>query len=445
MEKNKYPFYFIIVALLSLFLGINFGLIAGFQYVIPDFIKETLSFNAVRPLHTLFVVSWILLAAIGGIYYYITTNPSLKIFNYKLIKWHFWIFIITGIGIAISYLSKKFAGKEYLEFPSYFYFPIVLGWILFGINYFKSMLPSFKKWPVYYYMWSTGIVLMIFHFTEAHLWLLPYFKDNYIQNIAIQWKSGGSYVGSWNMLVYGTALFVMEKISGENSYATSKKAFFFYFLGLTNLMFGWAHHIYMVPTAPWIRYFAYMISMTEWIILFSIIYDWKKNLSQEKKIQFSIAYKFMILADLWVFLNIILALLISIPSINLFTHGTHITVAHSMGTTIGINTLILFSSITYIFNEAFTFTENIIKKLKKGIQIFHISFILFWITLLIMGLKKSIWLFSNSTENFGKFQDSQHILHLTFVVFGIGMIVGLGIIIYNLLQVAFKNKTFLKQ
>ncbi len=437
MERNNYPFYFILIALISLLLGMAFGLLAGFQYIIPDFIKETLPFNAIRPLHTLFVVSWILLAAIGGIYYYLSN----KFLNYKLIKSHFWIFIITGIGIAISYLSKNFAGKEYLEYPSYFYFPIVLGWILFGINYFKSMLPSFRNWPVYYYMWATGIVLMIFHFTEAHLWLLPYFRDNFIRNIAMQWKSGGSYVGSWNMLVYGTALFVMEKISNDNRYATSKKAFFFFFLGLTNLMFGWAHHIYMVPTASWIRYFAYMISMTEWIILFSIIYDWKKSLSQEKKNQFSIAYKFMILADLWVFMNIVLALLISIPAINLFTHGTHITVAHSMGTTIGINTLILFSSVTYIFNTEFSFTEKIIKNLKTGIGVFHISFILFWITLLIMGLKKSIWLFGNSTETFSKFQESQHTLHLTFVLFGIGIITGLGIIIINLMNTFQQKQT----
>lgn len=441
MQNNKYPFYFIITALVALFLGMCFGLLGGIQYVFPDFIKEKLPFNAVRPLHTLFVVSWILLAAIGGIYYYLKSNSTRQFYSNSFVKWHFWIFILTGIGIAISYLTKNFAGKEYLEFPSYYYFPIVLGWILLSINYFKSMIPSFKTWPVYYYMWSTGIVLMIFHFTEAHLWLLPYFRDHYIQNIAIQWKSGGSYVGSWNMLIYGTALFVMEKINGKNKHAISKKAFFFYFLGLTNLMFGWAHHIYMVPTAPWIRYFAYVISMTEWIILFSIIYDWRKNLSQENKIQFSIAYKFMILADLWVFLNIILALLISIPSINLVTHGTHITVAHSMGTTIGINTLILFSSVTYIFNTEFSFTERTIKNLKKGIQIFHISFFLFWITLLIMGVKKSIWLFGNSAETFSKFQESQHNLNIAFVLFGFGIITGLATIIIILINTFQQKQT----
>ena len=409
MKTNKYPFYFIYAGLISLLLGLICGLLAGFQYVVPSFIKEILPFNAIRPLHTLFVVSWILLSAIGGIYYYI--KPS----NLNLVKVHFWLFIVTGIGIIFSYLSKNFAGKEYLEFPSYFYFPIVLGWILFGINYYKTMLPNFKNWAVYYWMWSTGIVFMIYHFTEAHLWMLPYFRDNFIQNIAIQWKSGGSYVGSWNMLVYGTALFVMSKISNDGSYAQSKKAFFFYFLGLTNLMFGWAHHIYIIPTAPWIRYLAYAISMTEWIILFSIIYDWKKSLSEEKKIEFSFAYKLMLMADFWVFLNIILALLLSIPSINLFTHGTHITVAHSMGTTIGINTLILLSSIAYIIEIENPFTISSLKKLIIGIKIFHISFVLFWITLLALGVEKGYWTFFSQHTSLGVISD--------------GMISGLDLII----------------
>jgi nitric oxide reductase subunit B len=428
MRINKYPFYFISVGLISLLLGLLCGLLAGFQYVIPTFIKEILPFNAIRPLHTLFVVSWILLSAIGGIYYYI--KPS----NGKLIQIHFWLFIATGIGIISSYLTGNFAGKEYIEFPSYFYFPIVIGWALFGINYYKTMLLSFKNWPVYYWMWGTGIVFMIYHFTEAHLWMLPYFRSHFVQNVAMQWKSGGSYVGSWNMLVYGTALFVMSKISKVENYANSKKAFFFYFLGLTNLMFGWAHHIYIIPTAPWIRYFAYAISMTEWIILFSIIYDWKNGLSKEKKIEFAVAYKLMLLADFWVFLNIILALLISIPSINIFTHGTHITVAHSMGTTIGINTLILLSSITYILEIESPFTIKTYKRINNGIRIFSISFLCFWICLLGMGIRKSYWMYWKNNLSFSQFQDSQHWINMLFVFFGLGILIGLYRIILELLK-----------
>ena len=211
-------------------------------------------------------------------------------------------------------------------------------------------------------------------------------------------------------------------------------SFFFYLLGLTNLMFGWAHHIYIIPTAPWIRYFAYAISMTEWVILFSIIYDWKKSLSEETKIEFSIAYRLMILADFWVFLNLLLALLMSIPSINLFTHGTHITVAHSMGTTIGINTLILLSSIAYILEIENPFTKLSQSRIEIGIKIFNYSFLLFWIVLLILGVQKSYWTFFTKDIPFGQFQDSMHWMYLLFTFFGIGILVGLYVVVLEFLK-----------
>ncbi|WP_162127931.1 cbb3-type cytochrome c oxidase subunit I [Flavobacterium phycosphaerae] len=441
MKNNRYPFYFISVGLVALLLGLLCGLLAGFQYIIPDFIKSVLPFTALRPLHTLLVVSWILLTAMGGIYYYLELNFEERKANTNLIRWHFWLFIATGLGIIYAYVGSHFGGKEYLEFPSYFYFPILLGWILFGLNYFKITKASFKSWPVYYWMWGTGIVFMIYHFTEAHLWLLPYFKGHFIQNTALQWKAGGSYVGSWNMLVYGTSLYVITKISQDDRYAHSKKAFFFYFLGLTNLMFGWAHHVYIVPTAPWIRYLAYGISMTEWIILFSILYDWKKNLGKEAILNYPLANGFMKLANFWVFLNIILALLISIPSINLFTHGTHITVAHSMGTTIGINTLILLSSVTFILESTHQITAQAKRKIQRSLRFFNSAFVGFWLTLLILGTKKGYWTYFDQQRTFGEFQDSLHGFYILFFLFGISMAIGLYLIVFELLN---SVKTLLK-
>ena len=142
----------------------------------------------------------------------------------------------------------------------------------------------------------------------------------------------------------------------------------------------------------------------------------------------------MLMADFWVFLNIILALLLSIPSINMFTHGTHITVAHSMGTTIGINTLILLSSIAYIIEIENPFTKYSLKKLIIGIKIFHFSFVLFWITLLALGVKKGYWTFFSQYISFGKFQDSLHWMYALFVFFGLGILVGLYVVILEFLK-----------
>lgn len=432
--KNKTALLFVITALFALLTGVFFGILSGMQYLLPEFIKEILPFSALRPLHVTTVISWIILCATGGIYFYVSNTESLHIFSKKITKAHFLIFMITGIGIYISYFSGNFGGKEYLEFPPMLIFPILIGWLLFGINYFKTMVGKVVNWPVYYWMWGTGIVFMTYHLSEAYFWLMPYFKDNFIKTLAIQWKAGGSFVGSWNMLVYGTAVFLMAKIKGDDSIGRQRESFFFYFLGLTNLMFGWAHHVYIIPTEPWVRIVAYGISMTEWIILFHMIYSWRKSLTESNKKNYFLAYKFLVTADIWVFLNLILALLFSIPSINFFTHGTHITVAHSMGTTIGINTIILLASVLFIVskvNPNFNFQIN---QLRIGYSIFNISLLGFWISLLLAGIKKSNWMYFTKDIPFSEMQTSLHWYYISFLFFGIGIFVGLWLIVIPLIR-----------
>src|SRR5690606_11645914 len=227
---------------------------------------------------------------------------------------------------------------------------------------------------------------------------------------------------------------ILEKTSGNTQASYARTAFFFFFLGLLNVMFNWAHHLYPVPNAGRFRYVAYLISMTEWIILLRIIYLYKKSLPKEKKEKYSLSYRMMMLSDLWIFLNLIVALLISIPAINFFTHGTHITVAHSMGTIIGINTTILLSSIAYLLNGVRNFSERMEKQMKRGIRIFHISFIGFWLVLIFMGIERSRWIYFSENVLFGAFQDSMHIAHILFTILGIGIFVGLYILIYQLIQ-----------
>ena len=70
-------------------------------------------------------------------------------------------------------------------------------------------------------------------------------------------------VGSWNMLIYGCSIFLMEKISGERKYSRPLVAFVLYFTGLFNLMFNWGHHIYTLPTYPFVKHISYAVSMTE--------------------------------------------------------------------------------------------------------------------------------------------------------------------------------------
>jgi nitric oxide reductase subunit B len=243
------------------------------------------------------------------------------------------------------------------------------------------------------------------------------------------------------MLVYGTAIFLMSKIKGDDNIGRKNKEFFFYFLGLTNLMLGWAHHTYLVPTQPWVRHLAYAVSMTEWIILISIIYDWKKTLTKEKIKQNHLSYSFLRATDFWVFVNLFVALLISIPYINLFTHGTHITVAHSMGTTIGINTTILLASLFYIINlEDSKSISKYSKVMKLGYWIFNISLGAFWVVLLLGGIEKSIWMhFTENPSSFAAMQESLKPFMYVFLVAGFSLLAGILLITIPMISILIKK------
>lgn len=439
--KNKVPFLFLTFALLALLLGAFFGILITLQYLFPDFLKEFLAFNRLRSFHVTTVVGWIILAATGGIYYYIINELKLELYSKKLMLTHFSILAICSIAIYISFLTGKMGGREYLTYHPIISIPILLAWILFAINYFKTVVGNIQNWPVYLWMWSTGILFMIYHFSESHLWLIPSIRENFIRDFTVQWKSYGSFVGSWNMLIYGTAIFLMSKITNNDTIGRGKKSFFFYFLGLSNLMFGWAHHTYFIPTQPWIRIVAYAISMTEWVIFISMVITWKKSLTQKNKIDNNFTYKFLLATDFWVFVNLFVALLISIPYINLFTHGTHITVAHSMGTTIGINTTILLASLLFIASK--TNTEQIEKNTKIitfGYWLFNIALVGFLTMLMLGGVKKSIWMFLGSqTTTFGEMQTSIQPIILVFLGFGIMLFVGLGLIATPILKIFIKK------
>jgi len=427
-EENLIGLKFMRLGMLALAVGMFFGVIGGFQFLFPEFLQELL-FTKTRPLHVSLVVSWIFLIAIGGIYFYLPRQQNLKLWSLKAANIHFWVFVATGLAILLSYLTGKFGGREYFEFPAALSIPIFITWLIFGVNYFRTVTKSKGSWPVYYWMWATGIIFFFITFCEAYLWMIPYFRESMIREIIVQWKSYGALTGSWNMLVYGTAIYVASRIAGTEETAKSKLAYSLYFLGLFNLMFGWAHHTYLVPSQTWIRTFAYIVSMTELLILGKILWDWRGSLQTFQKHKYCNAYRFMFAADIWVFVNLILALIISVPALNLITHGTHITVAHAMGSTIGINTMILLSSVFYVIREELPqhVHAGCTKQVQLGYWTANISLAVFFGALVLAGLGKGLY-------TGGSFQDMMLQIRPFLVVFavsGITLMLGIWIVLWH--------------
>lgn len=439
-SPSKAGTLFLVSGIISLLAGMLYGVLGSVQYLLPDFLAETIPFYKARPLHVSLVIAWIFQGAAGSIYSYAPASVKRPLFSETLARVHWILFVVTGLGIIASYTFGHFGGREYLEYPVWFAIPIILSWCLIIVNYFKTVGGSLSKYPVYIWMWGTGIIAFLVTYFEAYLWLFNSVQSNTVRDITIQWKANGAMVGAWNQMVYGTAFYLMERISGNKKASYSRITFFFYFLGLTNLLFNWGHHTYIVPSAPWIKNIAYIISMTELLILGNIIWNWRKTLTDAQRHYHVVPYRLLLASDFWIFVNLALAILISIPAVNFYTHGTHITVAHAMGATIGINTLILLASAYFLVIAIYQ--KSVTSKLfNVGYWLTNISLLVFWISLLGAGVVKSLQAkHPFSIDPYEKYLEQSLIWFRTFSYSGFALLIGLSILSVPLLRI-FINKT----
>jgi len=424
---------FLVLALVLLLLGALFGILGIWQYIEPGLARAPISFDRVRPLHVSAVIFWILTAAVGVVYAFLQEHLG-KPLRYPWLAWiQFGLFAITFTIILSLYTSGKFGGREYWEFPPVLALPIAVGWIAFLVNLFATIgLP--RQQPVYVWMWLTGGIFFLFTFTESYLWVFPHFRSHVINDMTVQWKSYGSMVGAWNMLIYGSGIWLMARIGGDDRQPHSRLAFLLYFTGLFNLMFNWGHHIYTLPTHRYIQYISYAVSMTELFILGRIIWTWRASVTEARRHFHRPAYRFLLAADAWIFLNLVLAIGMSIPAINVFTHGTHVTVAHSMGTTVGINTFLLLAMVTYFVRRDRLSGRKVTALAGWGLGITNVSLLLFWLGLILAGILRAAWQMSADPVPFADMMFRLRPVFALVAVTGTTLAIGLWILGIPLLK-----------
>ncbi|WKZ66754.1 MAG: cbb3-type cytochrome c oxidase subunit I [Flavobacteriales bacterium] len=424
------------LALAMLLVALVLGVVAALAYLSPE-AAAVLPFQQLRPMHVSAALFWIITGASAVVMRFkddaFGAARSTALHTAFLVVWSVSLVLVFG-----SYGAMRFGGREYWEFPPVIALPLLGAWLLLLLDYMRSWYRRDSDPPLYVWMWTTGVVFFLITFVEQNLWQIPWFRENYMRELIVQWKSNGAMVGAWNQMIYGTALYLMVRISGDEGLARGPRAFAFWFLGLSNLMFNWGHHLYNAPTASWIRHLAYGISMAEWVLLIGIVRGFRAKLAERGRFGHRVAYRFLFAAEVWVFLNLFLALLMSIPAINRYTHGTHITVAHAMGATIGINTMILLGALAHLLHAGVRGVGE--RWIDLGRRLAMGSLLIFWLALLATGAIKG-WRSTalGITDHQALMQPLQPLL-IAFAVAGVGVMTGLGAVAVALLRAAWSPR-----
>ena len=306
-----------------------------------------------RPIHESCAFAWVFIGGATVVHLWLVQAygpPDAAMRRRTLAMVVLWT--IAGVGIVISLLAGHFTGREYMGYSPVFSIPIALGWLLFAHNFYARVGWSVKGQPVFVIMWWVAIPLFLFTYAEAHAYLLEYVSLRPLQDLAIQWKSAGAQVGSFNLLAYGSLMFVACALAGSQSYARSRTAFAFFTVGLLNTFCNYGHHTYHLPQSAWIHWASFIVSMLELLILAKIFLDVGRLLRKRTAASPNpVIEGFMRSATFWTFMMLTLSIVIAVPPLNAMLHGTHVVSAHVMGSMVGIDSMILWAAMAYLVSR----------------------------------------------------------------------------------------------
>lgn len=343
-----------------------------------------------RPIHTTFATAWVFLGGITTCYAFtLAGRPPLTRERVWVQRIHFACWVAAGLAILATLAAGLFSGREYLGFHPACSLPIIAGWGCFVWHWARTTGFAFRGQPVYVYMWNCALLLFLYTFTEAHLFLFDGIGLDPVRDTALQWKAYGALVGSFNLAVYGAVIWVAERISGNTSYAQSNWTFALFYVGIGNSFTNFAHHTYHLPQSGIVKWISFVVSMAEFIILAKVLLDVVKLPGGwNRKPEYLVVNAFFTSATVWTLLQLIVSLAISIPPLNALVHGTHVITAHAMGSMLGIDSMILWGAVAYCLAAAGAQRRPILRGRGSVFAVcwINLALLAFWGGLLISGV-----------------------------------------------------------
>ena len=113
-ESQKIALAYFSVAMALFAVQVSAGLLAGYIYVFPNTLSETLPFNIVRMVHTNALIVWLLLGFFGAAYYLIPEEAEREIESPQLAYIQLIVLVVGTLGAVVTYVFDLFPGNVLL-------------------------------------------------------------------------------------------------------------------------------------------------------------------------------------------------------------------------------------------------------------------------------------------------------------------------------------------
>ena len=313
-----------------------FGILAGIQYVNPDFLYNVLDFNVNRMVHINAMVVWMLFGFIGSVYWLVEDEAERPLVGARLANLNFWILTIAVAIVVVVYLLVQTGpgeqstiwlineGREYIEAPRW----ADIGIVVCVLVFFYNVAATFMKGK-----WS-GIsgVLVLDLVALAGLYLAGMF---FTPNVSVDqywwwWVIHLWVEATWEVLVGCIMAWGLMKTLGARRKVVTTWLYIEVALMFGSGILGLGHHYFWIGTPEYWLSIGGFFSALEPIPLVAMVvhavYDsgvHRFRNANHPALAWLIAHAFgnFFGAGVWGFMH-------TLPQINLYTHGTQWTASH---------------------------------------------------------------------------------------------------------------------
>ena len=333
---QKIAVKYFVVALALFHVQVLFGLLAGLQYIYPEFLYEVLDFNVNRMVHINAMMVWMLCGFIGSVYWLVENEAGTELVGAWLANLGFYILTVAVVAVVVVYLVVQTGpgtqasiwlineGREYIEAPRW----ADIGILLVMLGFFYNVAATFMKGR-----WS-GIsgVLVLDLIALAGLYLAGMF---YVTNISLDqfwwwWVVHLWVEATWEVIVGCIMAWGLMQTIGAKRQIVTTWLYIEVALMFGSGILGLGHHYFWIGTPEYWLTVGGFFSALEPIPLVAMVvhavYDAGSHGFKSRNhpaLAWLIAHAFgnFLGAGVWGFFQ-------TLPQINLYTHGTQWSASH---------------------------------------------------------------------------------------------------------------------
>ncbi|KLU58636.1 nitric oxide reductase subunit B [Peptococcaceae bacterium CEB3] len=372
------------------------ALAGALDLVIPD-LPSPIPFEFGRAIHLGFAVLWPLIGTMGMVYYFTAAELNREIFSPRLARWQFGVVLVFALSVYVTLSLRIGNGREYLEGMPALYLGIGLALLLAAYNLVRTLWADKHHITPAAAIMTVGILFLlilllpnVLHYDNptldeaAKFWVVHLWEE-----MAFELTTAG-FIATF-FIVAGLA--VREKVE--------KWLYLEAGLAVTGGLYSTGHHYFWIGVPSLWLVLGALISLLEVVPVVMLVQMTYVGLKSSKANNTTGIKSKREKLTLWLILSSLLyhvtgasvfGLMITVPWVNLYVHGTYTTSAHAHLALFGSMGFLVLAGCYYVLSRGSEPTQAGYKAGVLAVLLLNIGLIGMGTALLVAGfLQTYLW------------------------------------------------------